>query len=78
MTKSENITLEKAVEAARNLPDEAQRELASEMMEWVEEYSTPGRPKTRQDIIRERMSKSLKSISRDDHIKMLRKYNPAL
>ena len=36
MTKVDSITLEKAVEAAQNLPGDAQRELAAEMMEWVE------------------------------------------
>ena len=71
-------SLDTAVAAARRLPDETQEALARELMERVEDFSTPDRPADRQSIIKERLAKPLEAISRDDLMVILRQYNPAL
>jgi hypothetical protein len=78
MSNSKTITLDKAVEAARRLPENAQAELAAELMERVEDVSTPERPEDRQRLIKDRLSKPLEAITRDELMAMLRRYNPAL
>ena len=78
MRKSNFITLNDAVSAARKLPEDTQVAIARELMEQVEDFSTPDRPADRQEIIRERLSKPLRAVSRDELTAMLRKYSPAL
>ena len=78
MSNSKTITLDEAVEAARRLPENAQAELAAELMERVEDVSTPERPEDRQRLIKDRLSKPLEAITRDELMAMLRRYNPAL
>lgn len=78
MSNGKTITLDDAVEAARRLPESAQTELAVELMERVEDISTPERPEDRQFLIKERLSKPLEAISRDELMALLRRYNPAL
>ncbi len=78
MNKMTNVTLEDAVEAARKLPVETQEAVAAELMEYVEDLSTPNRPSERQAIIKERIERPLKAISRDQLMAMLRQYNPAI
>ncbi len=78
MNNTKTITLDEAVEAARQLPAGTQVELATELMERVEDVSTPDRPAERQELIKDRLSKPLEAISRDQLMAMLRQYNPAL
>ncbi len=78
MTNTKTVTLDEAVEAARKLPNDAQAALASELMERIEDVSTLERPSDRQKIIKDRLAKPLKAISRDELMAMLRQYNPAL
>lgn len=75
---SKTVTLDKAVEAARKLPQEAQEALAKELLDRVEEFSAPERSPERQAIIRERLARPLEAVSREDVMVMLRRYNPAL
>lgn len=78
MTRGKAITLDDAIEAARRLPENVQTELAAELMERVEDISTPGRSEDRQRLIKERLAKPLEAIPRDDLMALLRRYNPAL
>jgi hypothetical protein len=78
MNNSKTISLDEAVKAARRLPADTQVALASELMERVEDVSTPDRPHDRQALIKDRLEKPLKAVSRDEFMAMLRQYNPAL
>jgi len=78
MSNAKTITLDEAVKIARGLPADTQAALANELMEQVEDLSTPDRPDDRQKIIKDRLTKPLKAISRDDFMVMLRLYNPSL
>ena len=78
MNNAKTITLDDAVKAARLLPTDTQAALANELMEQVEDLSTPDRPADRQKIIKDRLAKPLKAISRDEFMAMLRQYNPSL
>ena len=78
MSNSKTISLDEAVKAARRLPTDTQAALASELMERVEDVSTPDRPSECQALIKDRLAKPLKAISRDEFMTMLRQYNPAL
>jgi hypothetical protein len=75
---TKTVTLDKAIEAARKLPQEAQEALAKELLERVEEFSAPERSPERQVVIKDRLSRPLKEVSLDDLMAMLRQYNPAL
>jgi len=78
MSNTKTITLDEAMEAARRLPISAQAELAAELMEHIENISTPDRPEDRQQVIKERLAKPLEAISRDELMTVLRRYNPAI
>jgi len=78
MNNAKTISLDEAVNAARRLPAETQAALASELMERVEDVSTPDRPNDRQALIKDRLANPLKAVSRDEFMTMLRQYNPAL
>ena len=78
MNNAKTISLDEAVKAVRRLPEDTQAALASELMERVEDVSTPDRPDDRQALIKDRLSKPLKVVSRDEFMAMLRQYNPAL
>ena len=78
MSNANTITLDEAVEAAQKLPIDAQAALANALMQHVEDLSTPARPHERQKLIKDRLAKPLKAISRDELMAMLRQYNPAL
>jgi len=78
MTNTKTITLDEAVEAARKLPNDTQAALASELMERIEDVSTIERPSDRQKVIKDRLAKPFKAISRDEFMAMLRQYNPTL
>ncbi|PIW29818.1 MAG: hypothetical protein COW30_03940 [Rhodospirillales bacterium CG15_BIG_FIL_POST_REV_8_21_14_020_66_15] len=78
MSKDTFVTLDDAVSAARKLPSDAQAAIARELMEQVEDFSTPERSAERQKIIKDRLSKPLRAISRDELTAMLRRYNPAI
>lgn len=78
MTKATKSTLDTAIQAVRKLPTAAQEAIAREVMEQVEDFSTPDRSPERQAIIMERMSKPRTYVSRDDFLAMLRQYNPSL
>ena len=72
MNTTKTITLDEAIKAARELPADTQEALASELMEHVEDLSTPDRSDDRQEIIKDRLAKPLKAISRDELMAMLR------
>lgn len=78
MSNAKTITLDEAVKAAQKLPIDTQAALANELMEHVEDLSTSDRPGERQNLIKDRLAKPLKAISRDKLMAMLRQYNPAL
>jgi hypothetical protein len=78
MNITTNITLDEAVAAAKELPEDAQAELAMELMERVEDVLVPERPAPRQALIRERLSRPFEPISRDELTAMLRRYNPSI
>ena len=78
MTDTKTKTLDDAVQAARSLPDEAQQALAQEIIERVEDFTTPDRSPERQAIVKERLSKKLEAVPREDLMAILRQYNPAL
>ena len=78
MSNAKTITLDEAVKVARGLPADTQEALANELMEHVQDMSPPDRPEDRQHLIKDRLEKPLKAISRDELMAMLRQYNPAL
>ena len=78
MDNSKTITLDDAIKAARQLPEDTQTALADELMAQVEDLSTPGRPSDRQKIIKGRLANPLKAVSREAFMGMLRHYNPSL
>jgi len=78
MNDAKTISLDEAVKAVRKLPADTQAALASELMERVEDVSTPDRPDDRQALIKDRLAKPLKAVSRDEFMAMLRQYNPVL
>ena len=78
MTKTAATLLDIALQAVWKLPEPAQEAIAHEVMEKVEDFSTPARSPERQAIIKERMSKPRKHVSRDDFLTMLRQYNPSI
>lgn len=78
MSKTETTLLDIAFRAICKLPESAQEAIAHEVMEQVEDFSTPDRSPERQAIIKERMSKPRDFVSRDDFMTMLRQYNPSL
>jgi len=75
MSKDKDVTLEEAMAAARRLPEDAQAELASELMERVEDVSTPDRPARRQAQIKERLQGQLGEVLRDEVMAVLRQYH---
>ena len=77
MSKANTITLDEAVKIARRLPVDTQAALANELMNHVQDMLPPDRPDDRQNLIKNRLSKPLKAISRDELMSMLRRYNPA-
>ena len=78
MNNAKTITLDEAVKAARQLPNDTQRALANELMEQVEDLSTPDRSAERQKIIKDRLAKPLRAVSREEFTAMLRLYNPSI
>jgi hypothetical protein len=78
MSSQKTITLDDAVKAARDLPEETQEALAKTLMDQIEDFATPERSPERQTIIKERVQQQLKAISRDELMAMLRQYDPAL
>ena len=78
MSNTKTVTLDEAIQAARKLPKDTQAALASELMEHVEDLSTPDRPSERQELIKNRLARPLKAISRDQLMAMLRRYNPSV
>jgi hypothetical protein len=77
MSNTNTISLEEAVKIARRLPVDTQAALANELMEHVQDLSKPDRPDDQQDLIKDRLAKPLKAISRDELMAMLWQYNPA-
>lgn len=78
MNKAKVVTLNDAISAARKLPQDTQVAIARELMEQVEDFSTPERTTERQQIIKDRLGKPLHAVSRDELTAMLRQYNPTV
>ncbi len=72
------VTLDEAVKAARSLPEAAQQLVAYEIMEQIEDLAAPQPSPERIAIIKERLSKPLVEMPREELMAILRKYNPAL
>ncbi len=70
-----STSLDQAVEAARALPEAAQDLLAHEIMESIADLTPPARSPERQAVIKERLSKPLNTISRDEVMSVLRRYD---
>lgn len=78
MSTSKTVTIEDALQAAKNLPDETQRELAEELVALVEDYQTPGLTPEQHEVVKERLAKPRRHVARTDFLAMQRRYNPAL
>lgn len=78
MNMQKNVSLDDAVRAARDLPQDAQKALAQTLMDQIEDFTTPKRSHERQTIIAQRVQSPLSAISRDELMAMLRQYNPAI
>ena len=78
MSITKTFSLEDVIAAMRTLPDQSQQDLASEIMERVDDISNSRLTDEQKDIVKERMSKPREHVSRDDVHAMLRKFNPAL
>lgn len=72
------MTMDEAIEAVQRLPEDAQAMLAEELVALVEDYESPGLTDEQRRIVKERLAKPRTSVSRDDFLAMLRRYNPAL
>ena len=75
--QSKTVSLEDAVAAARALPKAAQDVLAHEIMEQIEDLAAPQPSPERIAIIKERLSRPLVEMPRDEVVAILRRYNPA-
>ena len=75
MNRPHKTTLDEAVAAARALPEAAQELIAAEIMESVEDLTPSKRSPERQAIIKDRLAKPLKTVSREELTAMLRKYD---
>lgn len=73
-----SAALDQAIEAARALPEAAQDLLAHEIMACISDLEAPMRSDERQTIIKQRMSKPLNTISDDEIMSILRRYDPTL
>lgn len=79
MSKQQTPTLDEAVAAAKQLPENAQTVIAQEIAAMVKgDVFPPPRSEKEQAIINERMSKPRTHVSRDDFMTMLRKFHPSL
>ncbi len=78
MTKVDEKTLDKAVAATRELPEDVQTMVAHEVFEMIEDISVPPRSPEDQAEIKKRLAQPRQAVSRDDFMAMLRQYNPAL
>lgn len=78
MSSQKAISLDEAIQAARDLPQEAQAALAKILMDEIEDFAVPYRSHEHQVHIRQRSQQPLKAISRNELMAMLRQYNPAL
>ena len=73
-----STALDQAIEAARALPEAAQDLLAHEIMDCISDLEAPSRSQERQAIIKERLSKPLNTISHDEIMSILRRYDPSV
>ncbi|MCP4936210.1 MAG: hypothetical protein GY927_18905 [bacterium] len=78
MSITKTFSLEDVIAAMRTLPDQSQQDLASEIMERVDDISNSRLTDEQREIIKERISQPREHVSRDDVHAMLRKFNPAL
>lgn len=78
MTKAALEKLGRAVEAVRDLPDEAQEAIADELEKLVSDFS-PGRMSDAQRAEVKRRLGSPRRYAPDEEVRsLLRRYNPAL
>ncbi len=78
MTKFDEKTLDKAVAATRELPEDVQTMVAHEVFDMIEDISVTPRSPADQDEIKKRLNQLRQAVSRDDFMAMLRQYNPFL
>ncbi len=79
MTTTKQPTLDEAIAAAKQLPEDEQAVLAQDILAEIQDGVLPSaRSAEDQAIIAERMSRPRSYVSRDDLMALLRKYNPAL
>ena len=78
MSTTKTVTIEDALEAAKTLPDEAQSELARELIALVEDYRASGLTAEQREIVRKRLAEPRTHVPRSDFLVMLRRYNPAV
>ena len=78
MSITKTFSLEDVIAAMRTLPDQSQQDLASEIMERVDDISNSKLTDEQREIITERMNQPREHVSRDDIHTMLRKFNPTL
>ena len=75
MNETKTVTLDDAVRIARTLSAETQEALAHELLEGIEDFSTPERSPERQAIIGDRLAQPFDAISRDELMAILRRYD---
>ena len=78
MSTTKTVTIEDALKAAKTLPDDAQSELAQELVALVEDYRASGLTSEQREIVRKRLADPRTHVSRSDFLAMLRRYNPAV
>jgi hypothetical protein len=71
-------TLEEAVTVVRDLPDEMQQAIASEMLEQAESFVQSQLTAEQRAIVKDRMAAPRTYVPRAEVMALLRKYNPAI
>ena len=78
MSKTKTPTLDEAVTVVRDLPDEVQVSIASEMVERAHSFVSSQLTEEQREIVKERMGQPRAYVPRADVLALLRKYNPSL
>lgn len=78
MNKYADKTLDDAVAATRELPQEVQTMVTQEVFEMIEDVTVTPRSADDQAIIKERLARPRNATSRDDFMAMLKQYNPSV
>ena len=78
MSDTKTATLDEAVAAVRQLPEDTQAAVAKELVALVEDYRTSGLTDEQREVVAKRLAEPRTHVPRPDFLAMLRRYNPAL